>query len=188
MIVFEKNIAQSENSACVAESWIPPCILMHWRKGLSIFWDTVMTLAMDALPWIGGASGAVFFLSGLLKIVVRPIRKEAKAAAKELKALVESATIEIKSETAAKIGGAVKANEAKVDGAVNEIKAHVDGVENARKAKAEGEEKVQDAQITHLKSVVEENRRDIRNLESFVYRDGKSFDGGGNEPSPPTAE
>ena len=164
-----------------------------------MIWDNVKTLAMDSLPWIGGASGVVFFLGGLLKIVVRPIRKEAKAAAKELKALIESATKEIKTETAAKIGGAVKANEAMIDGAVkaneamidgavNVIKAHVDGVENARKAKAAGEEKVQDAQITHLKSVVEENRQDIRNLESFVYRDGKSFDGGGNEPSPPTAE
>ena len=164
-----------------------------------MIWDNVKTLAMDALPWIAGASGALFILGVLLKVVVRPIRKDAKAAAKahkalitsstkELKALIvnatklhkaliASATKEIKAETAAKIDGAQKANEAKIDGAVNEIKAYADG-----------EEKVQDAQIAHLKSVVEENRRNIRNLESFVYRDGKSNEGGGNEPSQPAAE
>ena len=194
-----------------------------------MFWETVRSLATNAMPWVVLGSGAVVIIGSLGGLFVRAIKKAFEAAAKKNRALIEGAVSEIKAVTVSKVDGAVseikavteakvdgaqkenvakidgavseikavteakidgaqKENVAKIDGAVKEFKAHIDGVENAREAKAEGEEKVQDEQIAHLKSVTEENRRDIRNLESFVYRDGKDFGGGESEPSPPAAE
>ena len=109
---------------------------------------------------------------------------------KTVQAIVSGAVQTIRAETVAKIDGAVQTiraeTAAKIDGAVREIKAYVDGAIKAFKAEARGERKVQDKEMEHLKCATEENKRDIRNLESVVYRDGMGDeDGGGENPDAP---
>ena len=155
---------------------------------------------MNLLPWIGGAGTLIGILALFVKIAARWFARKidslkesvnlkvdgavetirAETAAKvdgsvetiraETAAKVDGAVETIRAETAARIDGLEKTVQAIVSGAVREIKTYVDGVIKAFKAEARGERKIQEKEMESQKCATEENKRDIRNLESVVYR------------------
>lgn len=158
-----------------------------------------------------GASAIIGMLALFVKLAARRISEKFEFLEETINEILDDATREINayielkfdgavqtitSDTAAMVDGAEKLVEAtvagavqtirsetaaKIDGAVREIKAYVDGVIMVFKAEARGERKIQEIEMERLKRATEENKRDIRNLESVVYRGEKRDGDGGGE-------
>ena len=138
-----------------------------------MWWENIRELAMNLLPWIGGAGTLFGILALFVKIAARWFARKIDSLKELVNVKVDGAVQTIRAETAAKVDGAMREikaettaridglektvqaivsgavqtiraeTAAKIDGAVREITAYVDGVIKAFKAEARGERKIQ---------------------------------------------
>lgn len=116
-----------------------------------MWWESVRELAMNLLPWIGGACALIGMLALFVKLAARRISKKFECLEETINEILDDATREINAYIEVKFDGAVQTitsdTAAMVDGAVREIKAYVDGVIMVFKAEARGERKIQEIEM-----------------------------------------